>query len=301
MKIAILSAAFFLLFSSALAQHGGKIAGSVEQNAKPAAGATVSLLRANDSATVKLAVANKEGGFVFEGIADGNYLVLATAVGHQKTYSKPFLVDPQQGVFRLPAINLHPVAKAMLDVTVTAKRPLVENKIDRTIVNVDASITNTGSSALEILEKAPGVSVDREGNITLKGKEGVMIMVDGRPAQLSGSDLANLLRTMNANQLDQIEIMTNPPARYDAAGTSGIINIKTKKTLTAGLNGSANVAYTQGRYPKTAEGFNFNYRNGKVNLYTNLSHNYQKRFSTMTLNRKIFNEEGNAVENIINQ
>ena len=127
---------------------------------------------------------------------------------------------------------------------------MIEQAIDRTIVNVDASITNIGTSALEVLEKSPGVSVDRDGNISLKGKEGVLIMVDGRPTQLGGADLANLLRSMSSNQLDQIEIMTNPPARYDAAGTSGVINIKTKKTLTAGFNGSASVAYSQGKISK---------------------------------------------------
>src|SRR5687767_15184023 len=99
-------------------------------------------------------------------------------------------------------------------------------------------------------------------------------MVDGRPTQLGGTDLANLLRNMSSNQLDQIEIMTNPPARYDAAGSAGIINLKTKKTVKAGFNGSASVTYSQGKYPKTNEAFIFNYREGKVNVFTNLSHNY---------------------------
>ncbi len=301
MKISLLSASFLLLLSTAVAQQAGKITGSIAQGARPAEGATVSLLRAKDSATVKLSVVNKEGNFALENISDGRYLVSATAVGHQKSYSAPFAIDAQQRLVQLPAISLMPVAKAMMDVTVTAKRPLIEQKIDRTVLNVEASITNAGTSALELLEKAPGVSVDREGNITLKGKEGVLIMVDGRPTQLGGQDLANLLRNMNSNQLDQIEIMTNPSARYDAAGTSGIINIKTKKTLKAGFNGSVNVAYTQGRYPKTAEGFNFNYRDGKLNLFTNLSHNYQKRFTEMTINRNIFNGTSGLVENIFNQ
>ncbi|MDQ3279602.1 MAG: TonB-dependent receptor, partial [Bacteroidota bacterium] len=301
MKILIVTASFFLFLSHAMAQQAGKVSGTIAQSTKQAEGATVSLLRAKDSATVKLSVVNKDGAFALENIADGNYLISVTAVGHKKSYSKSFVIEPQQRTVELPAISLTPVAKSLTDVTVTAKRPLIEQKIDRTIVNVDASITNIGASALEVLEKAPGVSVDREGNITLKGKEGVLVIVDGRPTQLSGADLANLLRNMNANQLDQIEIMTNPPARYDAAGTSGIINIKTKKTLKAGFNGSANVAYTQGRYPKTAEGFNFNYREGKVNLFTNLSHNYQKRFTTMTINRKIFNSHTGEVENIFNQ
>lgn len=300
MKNFLFTATAFLLAATAMAQHTGTITGTATQPAKPAEGATVSLLRAKDSATVKLSVANKEGKFVFDNIADGQYLISVTAIGHQKTYSKPFALNPQQRSFQLAPLSLPAMAKTLSDVTVTAKRPLIEQKIDRTILNVEASITNAGASALEVLEKAPGVAVDREGNISLKGKDGVLVIVDGRPTQLSGADLANLLRNLNANQLDQIEIMTTPPARYDAAGNAGIINIKTKKTVKAGLNGSVNVAYSQGRYPKTAEGFNFNYRDGKVNLFTNLSHNYQQRFGTMLINRRIFDNTG-AVENIFNQ
>jgi iron complex outermembrane recepter protein len=150
----------------------------------------------------------------------------------------------------LPAFNLVAVSKSLTGVTVTAKRPLIEQKVDRTIVNVDASVTNAGTNALEVLEKSPGITVDKDGNISLKGKEGVMVMIDGRPTQLGGEDLANFLRNMSSNQMDQVEIMTNPPARYDAAGNAGIINIKTKKNKAAGYNGTISLGYIQGRYPK---------------------------------------------------
>ncbi len=301
MKISILSAAIFLFLSSAMAQNAGRISGAILKNEKPAEGATVSLLRAKDSSTVKLSAANKEGLYFFENIADGKYLLSVTAVGHQKAWSSIIEVSSLIPNVQTPAISLIPLSKDIAGVTVTSKRALIEQRIDRTIVNVEASITNIGTSALEVLEKSPGVTVDRDGNISLKGKEGVLIMVDGRPTQLSGADLANLLRNMNSSQLDQIEIMTNPPARYDAAGTSGIINIKTKKAITAGFNGSASLAYSQGRYPKTNEGFNFNYRNAKLNLFTNLSHNYQKRFQTMWLDRRILDDNDNSIVRIFNQ
>jgi hypothetical protein len=301
MKIFILLGFLLPLLSPALAQNGGNISGTVLKTGKPAEGATVHLLRAKDSATLKLSAANKEGHFSFENIADGRYLVSVTAVGHQKAFSPVTELSPGQRSIQLPAISITPLNKDLAGVSVTARKPLVEQRIDRTIVNVEASITNIGTSALEVLEKAPGVSVDREGNISLKGKDGVLVMVDGRPTQLSGADLANLLRNMNSSQLDQIEIMTNPPARYDAAGNSGIINIKTKKTITAGFNGSATATYSHGRYPKTAEGFNFNYREGKVNLFTNLSHNYQKRYSILNIDRNILNSTTGAVDQIFNQ
>lgn len=301
MKILSLLAFLLLFLLSANAQKVGKISGSILQNAQPAEAATVSLLRAKDSAIVKLSVINKEGSYAFENIADGKYLIAVTAVGYQKSFSKPFAVDQQQRAIQLPVISLIPVSKSLTDVTITAKRSLIEQRIDRTVVNVDASITNIGTSALEVLEKSPGVSVDNEGNISLKGKTGVLVMINDRPTQLSGADLANLLRNMGSAQLDQIEIMTNPPARYDAAGTSGIINIKTKKTITAGYNGSATLTYSQGRYPKTAEGLNLNYRNAKVNLFTNLSHNYRQGFSVLTIQRNIYNPNSSVVANYFDQ
>lgn len=301
MKASILAASLLLLFSTAFAQKEGQVSGSVLKDEKPLEGATVGLLRAKDSVTIKLSASGKEGHFIFDGLAVGKYLVAVTAVGHKKAFSKVVDVTPQQQRAQLSPISLSPAAQSLAGVTVTSKRPLIENKIDRTVVNVDASVMNIGTSALEVLEKSPGVTVDRDGNISLKGKEGVLIMVDGRPSQLSGADLANLLRGMNSNQLDQIEIMTNPPARYDAAGNAGVINIKTKKIITAGINGSTSVTYSQGRYPKTAESFNFNYRQGKVNLFTNLSHNYQKRYVTLNIDRNIYNSNTNALENIFDQ
>lgn len=301
MKRFLLSASLILAVSVALAQSGGRISGSISENGRSVDGATASLLRAKDSSTVKLSASDKQGRFAFEGIADGNYLVSISAIGRQKAFSGLVQINPQQQSVELPVINLVAASKDLTAVTVSAKRPLVEQRIDRTVVNVDASVTNVGTSALEVLEKSPGVSVDRDGNVSLKGKDGVMIMVDGRPTQLSGPDLANLLRNMSSNQLDQIEIMTNPPARYDAAGNAGIINIKTKKTAKAGINGSANFSVGQGRYSKTSEGFNFNYREGKVNLFTNLSHSYQKRFQDLQIDRNIFSGNTGAIDKVFSQ
>ncbi|MHA4844862.1 TonB-dependent receptor domain-containing protein [Flavitalea antarctica] len=284
-----------------VAQHAGKLSGVVTKIEKPVEGATVSLLRAKDSATIKLSASDKAGTYSFDNLAEGSYLVAVTVVGHKKAISPVIAISSQQPSAKVPDFRMIPLSGDLASVTVSAKRPLIEQRIDRTIVNVDASITNVGTTALEVLEKSPGISVDRDGNISLKGKEGVLIMVDGRPTQLGGADLVNLLRSMSSNQLDQIEIMTNPPARYEAAGSAGIINIKTKKAVKAGLNGSASITYSQGKYPKTNEAFNFNYREGKVNLFTNLSHNYQKRFSTIMIDRNIWSANGTSVDKIFNQ
>src|SRR5205085_1416030 len=145
----------------------------------------------------------------------------------------------------------------------------IENKIDKTVVNVDASPSNTGLSALEVLEKSPGIVIDNNDNISVKGKSGVIILIDGKQTYLSGQDLANFLRNMPSNQLDQIEIMTQPSAKYDASGNSGIINIKTKKSKANGFNGSVNNSMIFANYYKNTSGINFNWKHNKVNVFGN--------------------------------
>lgn len=278
------------------------ISGTVQDiTGKVLEAATINLLRAKDSSVVKLAAANKNGQYSFEIPTDGKYLVLASAVGYSKVYSAPFDVNAATPTIALKALQLDNKNTALGNVTVTAKRPLVEQKIDRTVVNVEAAVTNVGASAMEVLEKSPGVTVDKDGNISLKGKQGVMVLVDGRPTQLGSADLANLLRNMNANQLDQIEIMTNPPAKYDAAGNAGIINIKTKKTKQFGYNGSLTLGYGQGWLPKFNEGFNFNYRNGKINVFTNLSHNYRKNKNYLQIHRNALDRNTKEINSSIEQ
>ncbi len=278
------------------AQTKGTIKGSViDGSQKTIEAATIALIRASDSSIIKYAVASHQGQYVFENIPAGKYQVMVSAVGHQKGFSEVMEISEQQSAVVSKTIELLPQSRTMSAVVVTSKRPLIENKIDRMVVNVDASVTNVGSSALEVLEKSPGISVDREGNVSLKGKQGVMILIDGRPTQLGGADLANLLRNMNASQLDQIEIMTNPPAKYDAAGNAGVINIKTKKNRQFGYNGSFSASYGQGFLPKFNESFNFNYRQGKWNLFTNLNHGYNERNNRLYIERNFLDEGTKAV------
>ena len=275
----------FLSFSAS-AQKTGKVSGTIiDGSQKTIESATIKLIKAKDSATVKFAVAGKDGSFSFESIPDGQYMVAVTAIGHQPGFSPVFEINPATSSVQLKIIELVPVSKSMSVITVTARKPFIEQKIDRMVVNVDASPTNVGSSALEVLEKSPGITVDKDGNISLKGKQGVLVLVDGRPTQLGGTDLANLLRSMNANQLDQVEIMTNPPAKYDAAGNAGIINLKTKKNKQVGYSGSFNASYGQGNLPKLNDGFNFNYRQEKWNLFTNLSHGFRQRNNHLNIER----------------
>jgi outer membrane receptor protein involved in Fe transport len=201
-------------------------------------------------------------------------------------------VNNDAAEIKVADIQLSTVAKSMAAVTVVATKPFIEQKIDKTVVNVEASPSNAGATALEVLEKSPGVTVDNDGNISLKGKNGVIVMMDGKPTYLSGADLANVLRNLPASALDQIEIMTNPSSKYDAAGNSGVINIKTKKSKTRGSNGSLSLGNTTGLFRNngTAEllhkptlSVNYNYRKNKVNLFSNFVYNYREGRSKMDI------------------
>ncbi|MBK7560832.1 MAG: TonB-dependent receptor [Chitinophagaceae bacterium] len=291
-----------LSFVSQAQVNSGKVTGTViDGNTKTIESATITLVRASDSSVVKMSVANKTGSYEFDAVPEGRYIVIISAVGHNKGYSGTFEVSASNPSVALKTIELVPKAKSLGEVTVTAKKPLIEQKLDRTIVNVEAAVTNVGTSAMEVLEKSPGISIDKDGNISLKGKQGVQVYVDGRPTYLSGTDLANYLRSLSSNQLDQIEIMTNPPAKYEAAGNSGIINIKTKKTKQFGYSGSISSTWSQGRYAKINESFNFNYRKNKVNFFTTLGYNNRKNFQDLNIQRSFIESTTKEVKSHFDQ
>ncbi|HTG57314.1 MAG TPA: outer membrane beta-barrel family protein [Niabella sp.] len=174
----------------------------------------------------------------------------------------------------------------------SATRPFIQKKIDRVIVNPDALISNAGTTALDVLEKAPGVLIDIDGNISMKGKSGVVVFIDNKPTYMAAGDLANYLRSLPSGTIDAIELMTTPPAGYDAAGNAGIINIKLKKNTARGLNGGINLSYGQGRYLRSNNSFNFNYRINKFNLFSNFSWNQNNNYQDLTINRYYYKPDG---------
>lgn len=275
----------------------GKITGKVtddKQNAVEAA--TVTLLRNKDQGLAKVGVTDKAGNFEFENIVEGEYIVAVTAAGFGKLNSQPFTVSSNNAAVKLDGLQLSPAAKALGEVTVTARRPFIETKIDKTVVNVEASPTNAGATAMEVLEKSPGIMVNNDGVISLRGKAGVIVMMDGKPTFLSPTDLANLLKNMPASALDQIEIMTNPSSKYDASGNSGVINIKTKKGRAGGFNGTVMLGATTSFFeqhgtmyviPKSQNSFTFNYRKDKFNFFGNYNPNVFRGRSHLSINRRI--------------
>ena len=300
-KYTLLVLSMALLLTRVNAQSkNGVVAGQVEDaSGSPIPSATVSLIKAKDSVLARTAVSGKDGRYEIGQVADGSYFVSVNAVGYEKQSSTVFSVSAADNNRLLDKIRLSPVVKGMGEVTVQAKKPFVETRIDKTVVNVDASPTSAGATALEVLEKSPGVTVSNDGTLSLRGKAGVIVMMDGKQTFLSPADLANLLKNMPASSIDQIEIMTNPSSRYDASGNSGIINIKTRKGRTAGFNGTIMAGVTASFFeanntfyviPKSQNSITFNYRKNKINFFGSYNPNVFRGRSQLDISRRIIDE-----------
>jgi len=245
---------------------------------------TVSLLTVKDSALKKAEITDDKGQFSILKIKPGSYFLSYTIVGFDKAYSHTFNLKDGQ-TFTAEPVMLKPAASTLKGVTVTATKPLIEVKADKTVFNVEASINATGSNALELLQKSPGVLVDNNDNISMKGKTGVQIYVDGKPMQLSSKDLTAYLKSINSNDIEAIEMISNPSAKYDASGNAGVINIRLKKNKKYGTNGSTTIGLVQGVTPKGNASVNVNYRDKKVNIFSNVSGNMGRYENNLSLYR----------------
>jgi hypothetical protein len=276
--VTVLSAAFNISNAQTVKLSGKVFAGNV-----PADAATVVLVQATDSSVVKIALAESGGSYLLEDIGKGQYKLWITMVGYDKSETNVIVFDTLP--IQLPDIFLKQNSTMLKEIGVTANKPLVMQKLDKTIVNVDAMISVAGLSALEVLARSPGVQVNNNGGISLKGKQGVNIFIDGKPTYLSGEDLENYLKALPASSLEQLEIMTNPPAKYDAAGNAGIINLKTKRSDKKGFNAGITLGLNQGQLTRSNNSFNVNYRNGKFNVFANGSYNLNNSFTDLDLKR----------------
>lgn len=264
-------------------------------NGQPAENATIQLLRAKDSATVKSTLPQRDGSFEFLNVKPGNYLLSASMLGYNNYLGQAFSIDGTKLEVTLTAILLQPKSTGLAAVVVEAKKPFIEKKLDKMVVNVENSIASAGNSVLDVLERSPGVVVNQESSINLQGKQGVVVMLDGKPTPLSGADLITYLKGLPASNIATIEIITQPSARYDAAGNAGIINIKFKKDQRQGFNGSLTASYGQGRFYKPNASTTLNYRKNKWNLFGNLSHTQPLNFTRFDINRKFFNNNGQVL------
>lgn len=274
-----------LLFGYFLNAQNGAIIGKVIDNENtPQEFVNVLLLNASDSSLVKGVVTNFEGEFEIEKIKTGDYLISATMVGFNDTYSSVLKIDNNK--IDLGTITLSEGVE-LSEVTVTAKKPFIEMKADKLVVNVENSAVNAGNSALEVLEKSPGVTLDKDNNISLRGKQGVLVMINGKNQYMSGEDLTRMLESMPAENIVSIEIIANPSSKYDAEGNSGIINIKLKKNENLGYNGSVNAGFRQGVKTTWNTGLDFNYRAEKINVFGSGSYYDWGGYNDFSLQRVI--------------
>ncbi|RZK37016.1 MAG: hypothetical protein EOO61_09565, partial [Hymenobacter sp.] len=289
-KIYLYLSLFFSLLSHLVQAQTGPATSSItgqvldeKQTAIPYL--AVSLYRAKDSLLIRGTLTGDKGEFSFRAVAEGTYLVGISGIGYQKKFSGPFAAGPARPAVNLGEIILQTETKQLGQVNITAAKPLIERKNGMLVLNVASSTLAAGNSALEILSKAPGVTVDNEGNVSLRGKAGVSIMIDNKLTYLSAAQLASLLRATSGNTVQTIEIISNPSARYDAAGTGGIINIRLKKNTQYGTNGTLLAGAGYGRYFKSDAGFSVNHRNKNVNIFGSYNFSGNKTYEDLIVNR----------------
>lgn len=294
----ILIFTLMILVTGLKAQNKGVIKGILTDGHKEAVPfASVLLKNMVDSSLYKGELTNEQGAFVFDAVKNGRYFIETQAIGFEKVAGLTVELNETTQQADLGVINLSSSSQTLSAVTVTAEQPFMERKVDRTIVNIENSSIHTGASVIETLDKLPGIQVSQDGQLSLRGNQNVNVFIDGKPTVLSGEELANLLKGMNSSMIKKIEIITKPSAKYEAAGSAGIINIVTKKNSRQGLNGNVNAGYGQGRYEKYNAGLNLNYKHAWYNLFLNYSYSHRKEFLSGESKRN-FLDTNNAIPEI---
>jgi iron complex outermembrane receptor protein len=282
----LLLACLILFFSSfTLNVFSSTLKGVVQdQNNKPISFVTVMLLNSKDSTLVKGDVTDENGQFQFDQLSKGNYILSSSNVGFQKHYSKTITINENNKEI-IENIVLKPNDKSLKEVKVLGKKPMIEVKADKTVFNVEQSINAAGTNALELLRKCPGVRVDKDDNVEMRGKSNVLIYIDGKPTYMDNKDLAAMLKNMQSNDIESVELIANPSAKYDASGNAGIINIKLKKNKKFGTNGNVSLGLAQGKYFKQNAGLSLNNRSKKINVFGNYSINRGKDYNFQNFDR----------------
>ncbi len=261
--------------------------------------ANVALYNSSDSSMVKVETTNESGNFHLKNIQAGNYFLKATFVGLPDLVKENLELANNENK-QLNTLTFKSQAEELAAFNVTEERVMVEVKPDRTIFNVQGTINSTGSNAISLLRKAPAVNVDNQDNINVLGRSGVRVYVDGKQLPLSGDDLSNYLKNLPADQIDRIEIITNPGAKYEAEGNAGIIDIRLKKDKSIGANGSVSGTYTQGELTRYNINGSGNYRNKKMNVFGSLGYNVNDNFHDIVFQNYqngLFMDEINDTQN----
>ncbi|XLS27967.1 TonB-dependent receptor domain-containing protein [Flavobacteriaceae bacterium M23B6Z8] len=285
----------FSLTGNAQVSVTGKI---VDEQQQPLAAVTITAFSQPENVFAKAAITAEDGSFVVRNLTSGKIMLEIASLGFE-TYRTAVL---EIGVtdIDLGIISLQPKAENLEAVTVVAEKPLVEVKADRTVFNVQSSISASGESGFELLRKAPGIIIDNNDNLIVEGKAGVQIFIDGRLSPLNGNDLVNYLKTIQSSDIESVEIITQPSSKYDAAGNAGIINIIFKRDKSLGTNGSVSSGYTIGDKPRYNNSISFNSRKKKTNLFGNYSNSFAKSIGFLNLLRTQNNTQFNARSQTLN-
>ena len=258
--------------------------------------AAVTLNSVLDGSLIKATISAEDGTFELKGILPGEYQFKVSSIGYADNERN---LNFQGGTRNLGPVILLETAENLEEVTVVAEKPMVQVLADKTVFNVENTINATGTSAFELLRKAPGVIVDNNGSIIVEGKTGVQIFIDGKPSVLQGEDLTNYLESLQATDVEAVEIITQPSSKYDAAGNAGIINIKLKKDKSLGTNGTYTSGLTHGDFARFNSSINFNNRGKKGNFYGTYSNRFGKNTGFINLYRTQFNTQFDAETNSV--
>ncbi|MES2748158.1 MAG: outer membrane beta-barrel family protein [Bacteroidota bacterium] len=288
----------FLFFAISFASQSQtfKISGEINTEKNEIA-AGVSIILFSDKTMVKAEIANNQGRYTFRNVKPGTYSIKTSFIGYEEVILSSVIVASEDVVL-LP-IQIKESSTQLSEVVVKKEKPMIQVLADKTVFNVENTINAVGNSGFEILRKAPGVVIDNNDNLIVEGKNGVQIYIDGKPSYLGGTDLVNYLKTIQANDIEAIEIITQPSSKYDAAGVAGIVNIKLKKNKNFGTNGTVTTGLNVGKFGTNFNSVSFNNRNKKNNFYGNYSNRFGRNYNFINLYRSqsntIFDSESKTI------
>lgn len=248
--------------------------------------ATISVIKKRDNTIANGTITDESGFFKIKDMGFGKYQVKISFIGYKSKTIDGVMIRPDNNVADLGQITLEPTAETLSEVVVVADRPTMTYKIDKKIINVSQQHTSASGTAVEILENIPSVTVDIDGNVSLRGSTSFTVLINNKPTVLDASDA---LSQIPASSIENIEVITNPSAKYDPDGTSGIINIITKKNKLEGFNGIVNL--NLGMYERYGGDFLINWRKERFNVYVGADFNNKNREGSIeSENRTILND-----------
>jgi hypothetical protein len=289
---------FALMLCAVLSNAQNSISGTIiDPQGAPLPGVNVLLLSVGDSSLVKGSITEATGIFHLDKISTGNYLLVCRYVGYRTSYKSVYIDQSIQ----LPTDTLQEAAMELNEAVVVGEKPLFEQKIDRLVVNVQGSATSAGGTALEVLERSPGVQVNRVNNsLMMNGKNEVLVMINGKVSRQSVTSLMQMLGSMSASNIEKIELITDPSAKYEAGSNGGIINIQFIENPELGTNGAMTVSAGYGKHEKAGAGINLNKRTQRMNIYSDFSYNRDHTYQYVINHRDVTGASESTTSSTIN-